>query len=86
MAMTFIITWTTSTGGAATARENSPVGALSNALVLLVRGYEDVVIFDEGGKGAAYTPDDFGKFFVDTRDCRLTDMQAKTSGNRYGAA
>jgi hypothetical protein len=64
MAMTFIITWSTSTGGAATVRGHSPVEALSKALILLVQGFEDVVIFDEGGKGAAYTPADFGKLFM----------------------
>jgi hypothetical protein len=68
MAMTFIITWSTSIGGAATARRHSPVEALSKALVLLVQGFEDVVIFDDGGKGKAYTPADFGRFFVDTKE------------------
>jgi hypothetical protein len=55
MAMTFIVTWSTSTGCAATVRGHSPVEALSKALVLLVQGFEDVVIFDEGGKGTSYT-------------------------------
>jgi hypothetical protein len=64
MATTFIITWSTSAGGAATVRGHSPVEALSKALLLLVQGYEDVVIFDEGGKGTAYTPADFGKLFL----------------------
>jgi hypothetical protein len=68
MATTFIITWSTSIGGAASVRRHSPVEALSKALVLLVQGFEDVVIFDEGGKGTAYTPADFGKFFVDKRN------------------
>ena len=86
MAMTFIITWTTSTGGAATVRANSPVGALSKALVVLVQGFEDVVIFDEGGKGTAYTPAEFGKFFVDARNCWLADAEAKASDNRSDAA
>jgi len=77
MAMTFIITWSTSTGGAATVRGHSPVEALSKALVLLVQRFEDVVIFDEGGRGTAYTPADFGKFFVDTRIWCLADAEAK---------
>ena len=62
--MTFIITWSTSTGGAATVRAQNAVEALSKALVLLVQGFEDVVIFDEGGKGTAYAPADFGKVFL----------------------
>jgi hypothetical protein len=64
VSMTFIITWSTSTGGAATVHRHSPVDALSKALALLVQGFEDVVIFDGGGKGTAYTPADFGKFFL----------------------
>jgi hypothetical protein len=84
MATTFIITWSTSTGGAATIRGHSPVEALSEALVLLVQGFEDVVIFDEGGKGTAYTPADFGRFFVDTRNRCPADPEAKIGGNHAG--
>ena len=71
MATTFIITWSTSVGGAATVRLHGPVEAVSKALGLLVQGFEDVVIFDEGGKGRAYTPADFGRIFLDSRDWYL---------------
>jgi len=79
MATIFIITWSTSTGRAATVHRHSPMEALSKALVLLVQGFEDVVIFDEGGKGTAYTPADFGRFFVDARNWCLPE--AKRGGN-----
>jgi hypothetical protein len=68
MATTFVITWSTSIGGAASVRRHGPVEALSKALTLLVQGFEDVVIFDDDGKGTAYTPADFGRFFIDRRD------------------
>jgi hypothetical protein len=85
MAMTFIITWSTSTGGAATVRRQSPVQALSEAFVLLVQGFEDVVIFDEGGKGTAYAPADFGEFFVATRNWCLADSEPN-SGDKHASA
>ena len=84
MAMTFMITWSTSNGGAATVRGHSPVEALTKAFVLLVQGFEDVVIFDEGGKGTAYTPADFGRLFVDTSNSCLADPKAKIEGTRAG--
>ena len=85
IAMTFIITWSTSTGGAATVRRQSPVEALSKALVLLVQGFEDVVIFDKGGKGTGYAPADFGQFFVVTRKWCLADPEAE-SGDKHASA
>jgi len=82
--MTFLITWSTSTGGAATVRGHSPEEALRKAFALLVQGFEDVVIFDEDGKGTAYTPADFGRFFVDARNWCLSDAEAKIGGSRAG--
>jgi hypothetical protein len=60
------------------------VEALSEALILLVQEFEDVVIVGEGGKGTAYTPADFGKFFVDTRNRCLADPEAKIGDKRAG--
>ena len=60
------------------------MAVLSKAFVLLVQGFEDVVIFDGGGKGTAYTPADFGRFFVDTRNWCPADPEAKIGGNRAG--
>ena len=77
MAKTFIISWSTSTGGAATIRLHTPVEALSKALLLLVQGFEDVVIFDDRGKGTAYTPADFGIFFGDTRELVPGESRSK---------
>jgi hypothetical protein len=62
--MPFTITWSGPTGAAST-RRNTPVDALNWAIEMMGKGFQEVVILDENRK--AYSPADFGKFYLTTR-------------------